>query len=277
MWLVGIALLLGVASAIVVWVGWTPRRTPSASLWDIPSLAGPYTGIIGTLAGFSIASAIFVANLNLVAESSSFPPVIGMLFVSFLVLVPAAMMYGSTPDPPAPDEDDDGVGVVLQRLSNLLANGGYYLGLALSWLALRPLLVGLRLPTLAETFTWVLLVTVVAGGMRLDVWLYRLTAANATSCLAVPVVGLVLPVLYRLASVHLAPWLWPTDEAIMALTLVVFGMAGVGFALQSSLLVVHDDRKLCAWLLQHGHRVALAYVEATVALVVLVWLAVAYG
>ena len=87
MWLIGVLLLLAVGSAVTVQVGWVPRPILSPPPWDIPTLAGPYTGIVGTLAGFTVASAIFVADLNLVSQAPSFAVVVGMFLVSFLILV----------------------------------------------------------------------------------------------------------------------------------------------------------------------------------------------
>src|SRR3712207_6111765 len=135
MWLVGVLFLIAVAAAVVARLGRSGRPGVTVLPWDIPGLAGPYTGLVGTLAGFSVASAIFIANLGLARESPAFAAVVGMPLISFLILVTAAMMYSSTPSATGGGADDLGTA---QRLSHLLGNAGYFLGLSISWLALPP-------------------------------------------------------------------------------------------------------------------------------------------
>jgi hypothetical protein len=106
--------------------------------WAIPSLTGPFTGVVGTLAGFSVASAAFIANLSLARESPTFASIIGMPLVSFLILATSTMIYRSTPSAtPVGECDPDSAA---QRLSHLLGNTSYFLGLTVGWLALSPLL-----------------------------------------------------------------------------------------------------------------------------------------
>src|SRR3712207_7117868 len=106
MWLVGVLFLIAVAAAVVARLGRSGRPGVTVLPWDIPGLAGPYTGVVGTLAGFSVASAIFIANLSLARESPTFAAIIGMPLVSFLTLVTSAMVYSSTPNAELDGEDD---------------------------------------------------------------------------------------------------------------------------------------------------------------------------
>ena len=135
MWIVGVLVLLVLGAALVLVIGWRPRESPSPPLWDIPALSGMYTGVVGMLAGFSVAGAIFIASLSPGNTSSEFAAVVGTLFICFLILVATAMMYATTPSfPRSPNEP----GVTVQSLSNVVTSGVYFLGLSVSWFALRP-------------------------------------------------------------------------------------------------------------------------------------------
>jgi hypothetical protein len=273
MWIVGAIVLLVAGAAITVAIGWTPRAGQCERLWDIPELSGAYTGIVGILAGFSVTSAIFIAGLRLGQASAAFADTIGMLLISFLVLVGSAMMYSDTPAFPA--AKDESV-VVFQSLSHVLANSSYFLGLALGWLALRPLLFMIDLPALADAFRWLLLATVVAGSARLTVFVYRMTAATGAACAAIPLVGIALPAVYWLLAQRVWPGLWPPNGATLRFTFVAFAVASIGFLHQAAILLVHGS-PLLAGLRRQGHRFALAYLQLVAISVGLVWFAVAMG
>ena len=226
---------------------------------------------VGTLAGFSVASATFIAGLDYPRESPEFAAVIAMLLISFLVLIATAMMYSTTPNAPASADSD----ATIQSLSNVLANGSYFLGLSLSWLALRPLSAMIGLTTLADAFTWLLLVVVFGGSGRLALFAYRLTPANGLACAAFPIIGIGLATGYRLLAAYVWPALWPSSEMPLRFAFVAFAVATTGFAMQSALLLMHGNTRIEAQLSRYGHRLALAYVQATVLSVALLWLAVA--
>lgn len=273
MWIAGVLLVI-VGAAILASLPGQSRRGGVVELpWDLPGLTGPYTGVVGTLAGFSVASAIFIANLSLARESPAFAAVIGMPLISFLILVTSAMIYSSTPNRAASEQDNSVAAD--QPLSHLLGNISYLLGLAVGWLALPPLLEALRLPGLAHAFVWLLLVVLVVGGGRLALLTYRLTLATARACLTAALVGIALPVIYRGLVVRAVPSLWPEQDAALKLAFVAFGLAALGFGVQSGLLLAYGNASIQERLTQGGHRAALAYVGAVVACLLLAWLAVA--
>jgi hypothetical protein len=271
MWIVGVVLLLVIGAVTVALIGWAPRPRAGDAMWDIPGLGGVYTGIVGTLAGFSIASATFIAGLSSARGTPAFAAAVGMLLVSFLILMSSAIMYSDTPSFPA--SDDDFV-VVFQSLSHVFANASYFLGLGLAWLALRPLLVMIDLVSLAGAFSWLLLATMVAGGARLAVFVYRLTAASGIACLAIPILGIGLPAVYRFLTVRVWSELWPAADAAIWFAFVAFGVASVGFLHQTGLLLVHGGPSQEQRIRRYGHRFALAYLQVVAITLGLVWFAV---
>jgi hypothetical protein len=272
MWIIGVLLLLVVGAVTVARIGWTPRPRVGEAMWDLPGLGGVYTGIIGTLAGFSVASATFIAGLSSARGSPAFAAAVGMLLVSFLILMSSAIMYSDTPSFPASDDD---FAVVFQSLSHVFAYASYFLGVGVGWLALRPLLLMIDLVSLAEAFTWLLLATMVAGSARLAVFVYRLTAASGSACLAIPILGIGLPALYRLLTVRVWPVLWPATDAAIWFAFVAFGVTSVGFIHQTGLLLVHGGARQEQRIRRYGHRFALAYLQVVAITTGLVWFAVA--
>src|SRR5215217_1203288 len=272
MWIIGTIIVLSVGAAVTAALGWSPRATPGPPVWDISRLGGVYTGIVGTLAGFSVASATFIAGLDAARGTPAFAAAIALLLVSFLILMGSAIMYSDTPSFPASD-DEFAMGV--QTLAHLFANASYFLGLALAWLALRPLLVMIDLVSLADAFSWLLLATMVAGGVWLAVFVYRLTVANGIACLAIPILGIGLPAIYRLLTVGVWPMLWPGANVAISFAFVAFGVASIGFIHQTGLLLVHGSSGQERRIRQYGHRFALAYLQLVAITTGLVWSGVA--
>ena len=268
MWIVGALILLAVGVTAVVLIGWMPRAVPSPPLWEIAPLGETYTNVVGTLAGFSVASAIFIAGLDGARTSPAFATVIGMLLVAFLILVFAALTYASTPNALHAD-------ATTRSLAHALANMCGCLGLTISWLTLVPLLDLLGLPALAEAFTWVLLLVALAGGGWVGLFAYRLTMAGAPTCLAIPVLGVALPALYRLVAARLWSALWPATDAALRFAFVALGVAGLVFAVHMGLLVAHGSAEGSRRLCRDAHRLALACSAAYALAVGLTWFAVA--
>jgi hypothetical protein len=270
MWIAGTLILFAAGVTAIVIIGGTPRATPSPPLWDIPGLGGIYTGIVGTLAGFSVASAIFIAGLDVGRQSPVFATVIGMLLVSFLNLVMTALMYALIPS--APEDGDD---AAVQSLALVLANMSGCMGLAISWLTLAPLLELIGLPSLADAFTWLLLIVAIAGSGSVALFAYRMTTANVAACLVIPVLGFALAAFYRLGAVRLWPALWPATDAALQFAFVAFGVVVLMFGFQSGLLLAHGEPAMRVRVRRDGHRVALAYSVVSVVTVGLTWFAVA--
>jgi hypothetical protein len=261
-------LLFAVAVTAVVALGWTPRATASPPLWDIPSQGGTWTSIVGTLAGFSVASAVFIAGFDVARTSPAFATVIEMLLLAFLILVFSALTYASLPN--AADADDE-----TQSLSHALANMNGCMGLAICWLAFVPLLEMIGLPALAGNFTWLLFFVALAAGEWTALFAYRLTRASGRVCLAIPVLGFGLPALYRLGVVPVVPALWPISDVALHFAFVAVVVAGLVLTAQAGLLLTYGDTSVQQRLWRHGHCIVLGLSAATVLAVGLTWFAVA--
>jgi hypothetical protein len=269
MWVIGTIILGIVGAAATTALGWTPRVTPGPSLSDASKLGGTNATSVGTLAGFSLTSAIFIANLDVARTSPMFATVFGMMLVGFLILVAATWIVGSTPS--GSHTEDAAAQSLALVLGNLCAN----LGVSITWLALAPLMAVIGLPALADVFIWALLIMVLTAGGWVALFTSRLTMASPRACSAIPVLGLALPALYRLVAVRVWPALWPAGDAALLFAFVALGAAGLLFALHLGLLATHGNKPVQERLCQDGHRMVLAASQAYVAVVGLIWFAVA--
>lgn len=269
MWIAGIVILLSLSAGVTSLIGWSRRSAPAMPLWDIPRVAGTYTTIVGTLAGFSVASAVLIANLA--RESAAFEDAMGMFIFAFLLLISATMQFGTTPNL-ATGVSERYLGD--QHISYVMANTAFYLGVALSWLGLRLLLLAIGLEVLPDILIWVLFFSVFVGSMRLSLHLYRHTRLSALASVSVPPVAFAFAIAYKAGIVAAWDDLWPSHNESLFLTSVAFVIGGAGYVMQTALLALHGNPRWEALLSRFAERVVLAYAQSVVTIIALVWLAV---
>jgi hypothetical protein len=163
MWALGILLAVLVAVAISYRLSQLKPSSQIAAMWDLPRSVSTYTSISGTLAGFSVTSAVFLANLRVSRDVEEFEGVMAMFLFAFIAFIGAAVQFSSTPNAAMNDLHQ----LAVQRYSYVFANLGFYQGLAQSWLGLRLLLVGIGFHDLADIFIGVLLFVTIAESFRI--------------------------------------------------------------------------------------------------------------
>jgi hypothetical protein len=280
MWLVGTVAVVVIACLITFFIARHWPLEEKRPIWDLARAAGTYTSIVGTLAGFSVASSFFLANLSRSTRAPELETVIGMLVIAFLVLVGTAMTYGAMPTysggHTAPEGSlvDDKF-VTVQKLIFLLGHTSYYIGIALAWLALRPLTVALGLQTFASILTWLLLFFVIAGAGRLGMHFYSLIGGNRLATTLMPCIGIVLTSLYRLVAVPIVPALWPAFAPVLSYAVVAFALSFVGFTSSSLLIYVLASPGETPHLRRRGHQFILFFIQAVCCSIALLWYSVA--
>lgn len=272
-WLAGVAGLFVVAAALVLLIARRPRLKRGIPPWDIPAIAQRYIYIVGTLSGFSVASATFLAGFIERSGSAELATVIGMFLMAFLVFVGTAMIFGSVPGNLTEQAAGD-AGIGWQYTIHMLGNCGYYIGLTLSWFALRPFLLGIKLNFLADIFTWILLLSGFAAAGRLSLQLYLLTSHNIHACLNLPVIGFGLAALYRFALVPYWPSLWPAEQAPLLFSVVLFGLMMVLFMADGLLLLFGARAAVSRWIAGPANPAMIAFVQLTIVTAALVWLSI---
>jgi hypothetical protein len=275
--ILALLLLLVVLSGTLVALGWKKNDPVPEILWEPRAFAASYTSVIGPLAAFSVASAIFMAGVSVNRQTPAFQTMIGMLLIAYIVFTGTAMMFASTPGRPSPSKGDDENFERLQRFSIAIAMLGYGVGVSIAWLTLRPLLVAIELAELANTFVWVLLVTTIAACARWVLFLYRLFETRRFVASLMPVLGLGFASAYYLILRHAFPQLWPSSNAPLTIAMILFGIVLLGFATHSMMLSSYGSDEFNAVLAKHGHRITLAYYSAATGALFLLWFAVSFA
>jgi hypothetical protein len=271
-WIVGVGAVLIVVVAATMAVGWRRGELP-APLWDVSRMSASFTTVVGSLAGLSVASAVFLANLTAVRQSPDFGLVMAMFLIAFTILIATAMLFATVPNLVPPPDDPDYLR--LQRTSYLLAVMSYALGLSVAWFALRPLLLALDLTEVAGVFVWVLFVSVVGATLRVAMNLSRHAGYSSASVATLVVLGIGLPIAYR-ALASAVTGLWPPSDASFIFTLLAFGIGTFGFMAETFLHGTYRRSPLARAAFDRGHRIILAYGAATVATATFLWLAVSF-
>jgi hypothetical protein len=191
-----------------------------------------------------------------------------MLLIGFLILVIATWISSSIPDRAKVDT------AITPTLLYLLGNMATNLGVAVTWLALPPLLTVVGLPALVGVFIGWLLVMVLAAGGWAALLVSRLTTARTRACLLIPGLSLAAPALYRLAAVRRWPALWPASDAALQFAFVALGATTVLYGLHLGLLLAHGNEPVQQRLRQDGHRLALGASQAYAIVVGLLWFAI---
>ena len=273
MWVLGIFLLFAIGGAMAALIGWRKPAGRPAALVDVPKLSTSLTGIVGTLSGFTITSAIFLANLDAFRGSPSFAAVMGFFLIAFQILIATAIMFAIVPSLPGRTTENSKA-VHTQRVIYNLSSSTFFLGLSLSWLGLIPLLQGLELDFLAGLFAWLLLLALLAGATNLAIFLHTHLGAKLLACLSIPPIGFVSAILYGLGAVTFAPSLWPPTDPRLMFGIVGYVLASIAFALQTAIVASYGRQRLQAFLRMSGHRLLIVFVQLTVTAVAFAWLSV---
>jgi hypothetical protein len=269
-WAVGVILTVLVAMAIAYQMSRLGRPMAVTGTWDLPRTAGTFVTILGPLAGFSVTSAIFTANLSLARESPEFEALMAMFLFAFISCLGAAMQFGAVPN----TASSDPAYLAQQRHYYLLANMGFYHGIAIAFLGLRLLLLAIGLDDLADIFTWVLLFVSLAEASRIAQFNLHMTTNSAESCLAIPFVAFACAGLYYLVATELIDGLWP-DDAPLIFAIVCFISNATGFSLQQAVLLTNAKPLSLEFLNGAADKFFLVYSQAATTVVFLLWIAVA--
>jgi hypothetical protein len=270
MWIAGIVLLLLATTAVSLLLAQRPSGS-APEIWDIPGTARTYTTIVGTLAGFSVTSSVFIANLTAARQSDNFENVIALFLVAFLVFISSAMQFGTTPNLGLQTADYRAV----QGYSYLLANASFYLGLCLSWLGLPLLLAAIGLDYLSDIFIWLVLFAILGGAMRVSSSGLNIFAnMDLLPSLCLPLLCFAAALIYWLVASQLLESLLPDKHGPVLFAVICFGIAALGFSIQSAIVGSLRSGESARSMRLAGRRVAVGLAGAVFTVVSLLWLSV---
>ena len=270
-WPLGVLVTVVVAMAVSYRLSLLKPSPQIASMWDLARSSGTYITISGSLAGFSVTSAVFLANLRVLRDAEEFEGVMAMFLFAFIAFIGAALQFTSTPNAPATDPDQ----LKVQRYSFVLANLAFYQGIAQSLLGLRLLLLGIGFVQLADIFIVVLLFVTVAEAFRIGRMNMHLTTQSPIACLAIPMVGVACGAAYYGVASIVGAGLWPQTDAPLKMAVVCFVSTATGYTLQNVLLTVSNESLRTRLLSGPAEKVLLLYSQAATTCIFMLWLAMA--
>jgi hypothetical protein len=222
--------------------------------------------------GFSIGGSIFIANLSLARESSTFESLMAMFLVAFLTFISAAMQFLTTPNLADPPGDEY---KTIQAYSYLLANVSFYLGLCLSWLGLPLLLVAVGLPYLGDMFLWIVLFAIVGGALRIaGSGLNVFARVDYRLSFALPLICFAGALLYHLCFGEVLAQLLPAEHRAAHFAGVCFVIMAIGFSLQSTLVSALRHEASTSWVSRFARPAMLCLSALALTATGLPWLAV---
>ncbi|HLG11083.1 MAG TPA: hypothetical protein VI876_04920 [Dehalococcoidia bacterium] len=247
--------------------GWVPNTLHQ---WDVATLGAAYSAAIPPLAAFSIALAVFLANVSRTANPRAFENVMALFLMAFIILIGTALMFATTRSAFYGAEENEEV-VLSRRTMYVLANLCFYLGLNMSWLGLRPLLQAIELHNLATVFSWLLLFSVMAGAMRQSAWLQCLFGASPIACVSIGLLPIIAVCFYWFGLVSLVPDLWPQNSTL-TFAVFVFIVACPPFLVETNVIRFAGNERCITLLSRVGSRLMPAYQGVAVTAMLLLWL-----
>ncbi len=274
LWILGILCLLLLTAGVCACLNRKRQRPSYETRWDLASLGGSYSGVLTTLAAVGVATTVFVAQLRIGSGAPAYSSVIGLFLIAFIMLigttVTLATFRSATTDP----RDRDSV--MARRVMFVLSVLCFYLGVSLTLLGLQPLLISIRLNDVAEVFSWVLLFVLFAGATRVCSWSTSLLGAtNGTSSLG-PAAAMGLAVCYHQWLVPRFPWLWPSWNPAISLSIVVLAMASAVFFVETLMIRMHGTHQVHETLHRLGPRLVPQVSLAGASAITMVWLALVF-
>ena len=271
MWLIGVLVWMSLIAGIIGLVNRKPHSATTSARWDIASLAGSASSIVAPLASFSVAAALFLANLTRAAQAPTFADVMALFLIAFIILMGSAIMY-ATDRSIRVDQHLSETFEATHRVLYILATVAFFLGITMSWIALHPLLLSIELTDLAGVFAWLLLVAILVAGVRIAAFLYALLDIRLLPAAIIPIVSYAGVAIYRLVLVPRFPSLWPQDNAVLSFAILVFALAGMAIGVESFVISFHGDQRLHDLFRRFGSTILPPYAALALAAVVFLWL-----
>ena len=237
--------------------------------WLLAETAKLHVGIMAGLAGFSFTGIVLLVGLahdRSDMAAASFDTVLVMFIVSFIYYIGNAFLISYLPNP------DTSRGLV-PHVHFSLASTIEYRTLFVSWFALLPLLQAYGLNRAADLLAVLLPLSLAVGSvilamaadglglMRLKETYFAAAVGTGVALACAGVVRLVAPDASTAAST-------------LYVTIAIFCLNGVGFALAALTALLPRYPRLARFYERHGRNIVIADIQATMIALAFLWLAV---
>ena len=256
---------------VALTVGAAAWRSRGASIdlsplpWDIADGARRQISLLTAQGAVAVTALVLLVTLSskTAIQTDSFNTVVVMFLVAFFWFFGVAIEFTYIPREDGPE------GTLLPRLLYVIGGIQHYRTLFISWLALKPLVDTFHLGEAATILAWLLGVGALTGWLIVASVCYRTGVLTARQALLMPAIGIVLALALSALARAVAPT--PAYQDALILTLTVFALNAVSFAVQALSPMVHRRR---------GHslieRFAVLYVladlEFSIVTLTLLWL-----
>ena len=237
--------------------------------WVLYDTAKSHVGIMASLAGFAFTGVVLVVTLERdrpgVADSS-LDTVIVMFLVAYLWWVGNAFLITYMPH-------SDTSGDLVPRVHFSLASTIEYRTVFLSWFALLPLLEANGLGRLAYVLYFLLPASLLFGSAVIAMTADGLGLLRVRETYLSAAVGTVLTLGYAAIVAFAVPGA-RSPYSSLNLTLVIFCINGLGFALAALTPLSPRYAGVKRFYKRHGRRIVIADIQLTMVSLVFLWLAV---
>jgi len=262
-----------VASAIGLAIVLRATRRGKARLdghpWLLAETAKLHVGIMGGLAGFAVTGIVLLVSLahdRSDVAAATFDTVVVMFIVAYFYYIGNAFLISYLPD-------RESTGDFVPRIHFGLASSIEYRTLFVSWFAMRPLLETYGLSRPAQVLDVLLPASLAFGSVILAMAAEGLGLMRLKETYVSAAVGTGLALLYagvvRLAAPHAS-----TADSTLHVTLVIFWVNGIGFALAALTALAPRYRRLARFYEHHGRNIVIADMQITMVALAFLWLAV---
>jgi hypothetical protein len=273
-WILGTGACLVVSAYLTAFLNRRRTLPHQARLWDLGGLGVDYAMILASLGGFTITGAIFLAEIREDAGAQANADVIALFLIAFVILTGTAVTYATLRNAIQPDDAPFAM-QVSHRVMYVLSTMCFFSGISLSLLGLLPMLMSINLPSVAQTFSWLLVFVLVAGGSRLGAWMHSLLGIDAVTALTQPLIALAGAAAYRFLMVPGLPSLWPS-QAPLSFGMVVFAITATAFVVESSMIRMQHRDNAHRSVARLGPLLLPPLITALICAIDLVWLSLVY-
>ena len=191
MWILGLCGLFLVVSLAIFLINRGDHEPPAQSrYWDMASQVNSYAGMMAPMASFSVTSAVFVANLSRGGSSEQLEHMMALFLIGFMAFVGSGVGFATTRSAVVPPDASPEFQRVV-RLQFVWAYGLFFIGVALTWMGLRPLALVIGLYDLADMLSWCLLLAIFGASANQGFWQHYVAGTTVLCSFATPVVSLV--------------------------------------------------------------------------------------
>ncbi len=270
-----IAVVLGFLLAAAIGLAIMQRITRHGTVrldghpWLLAETAKLHVGIMGGLAGFAVTGIVLLVSLahdRSGVAAASFDTVVVMFIVAYFYYIGNAFLISYLPNP-------ETSGDLVQRVHFGLASTIEYRTLFVSWFALRPLLETYGFHRSAEILDVLLPLSLALGSVILAMAADGLGLMRLKETYISAAVGTGLALVYA-GIVRLAAPYASTADSTLYVTIVIFYVNGIGFALAALTALSSRYPGLARFYKRHGRKIVIADMQVTMVSLAFLWLAV---